>query len=52
MAPNEIQRFGENSYVWLEDYTRNISVNFCQNIYSEIAIKLNFHFFHRKSMKI
>ena len=30
----------------VEDYSRNISENFCQNIFSEIAIKAYFHFSH------
>ena len=45
-----------NSAVWtrficlVEDYSRNISVIFCQNICFEIAINANFHFSHYKSM--
>ena len=34
-----------------ENHSTNISVNFCQNISNEIAINLNFHFSHCKSME-
>ena len=37
--------------IFVEDYSRNISVNVCQNICSEMAINANFHFSHYKSMK-
>ena len=38
IATNQIQRFGQNLYSYLaEDYSRNTSVKFCQNICSEIA---------------
>ena len=45
MATNQNQQFRQNSY---EDYFRNISV---KNICNEIAINLNFHFSHYKSME-
>ena len=35
----------------VEDYSTNISKNFCQNICNEIAINANFHFPHYKSME-
>ena len=47
-----------NSAVWtkficlVEDYSRNILKNFCQNICSEIEIMAYFHFSHCKSMEI
>ena len=46
----------KTSAVWttficlVEDYSRNNSVNFCQNICSEIAINAHFHFSQCKSM--
>ena len=58
----QIQPFGfhgneSNSEDWtkmiclVEDYSRNISVKFCQNIRSEVAKKAYFHFSYYKSMK-
>ena len=38
MATNQIQWFGKNSCL-VEDYSRNILKNFCQNICNEIEIK-------------
>ena len=50
MATIQIQRFGKNDMI--EDYSKNISVKFCQNISSNKAINANFHFSHYKSMAI
>ena len=39
-------------FIWLvEDYSRNISVQFCQNSCSNIEINAKFHFSHYKSME-
>ena len=51
LATNQIQRFGQNLCL-IEDYSRNISENFCQNNCSEIEIKAYFHFSHYKSVEI
>ena len=49
MATNQVQRFGKK-IIWLvEDYSRNISVNFCQNICCEIAISANCYLSHYTS---
>ena len=44
---NSNQQLGQN---WCVCLRRNISVKFCQNICSEIAINTNFNFSHYKSM--
>ena len=51
MATNQIQRFGQNSYVWKRTTQGTFLKNFCQNICNEIEIKAYFHFSHYKSME-
>ena len=51
LATNQIQRFGQNSYIWQRTTRGTFLQNFCQNIWCEIAIKTCFHFSHYKSME-
>ena len=50
METNQIERFGLKWYAWWRTTQQTFLQSFCQNICSEIAINLNFHFSHCKSM--
>ena len=47
----QIERFGLKWYAWWRTTQQTFVQNFCQNICNEIAINLNFHFSHCKSME-
>ena len=52
MANILIQRFGQTANVWKRITKGTFLLDFCQNIGSEIAVNLNFHFSHSKSLEI